>query len=105
MSYRMDEKLQDTVVNGSFHVQKTIYDILFEISFSVPSTQGHENSTTIFDRNIAHFSVTGTKLLGGTKGNALISALTKNLFSSIDFELKFPIRKQVRLTLEVFLFY
>lgn len=95
MAYKVDEKLQDTVVNGTFYVKTNIYDILIGITFSVPSIQGQENSTTIFDRKIAHFSVTATKLLGGLKGNALISSLTKHLFTAVDFELAFPILKQV----------
>lgn len=96
MSYKNYEPPQNTLVNASFNLQKTFYDMFIDISVFVPSSMSHEPGSPLnYDRKIAQMSCTGKKVLAGARGNTLIALFMRSLYSSMDFEFKLPMKEGV----------
>lgn len=67
ITYRRDEELHDTFVNGSFDIQRDIYDYLLDVTIKLPSLGPLMLSSRHYDFQLARFSIVGTKILGKIK--------------------------------------
>lgn len=63
ITYRRDEELQDTFANGSFDIQKDIYDYLLDVIIKLPSVGLSMLSSKNYDFQFARFSLIGTMMI------------------------------------------
>lgn len=84
-----NDGIHDTLLNAIIDLYKAVQNVFVDYQIRLPETPNDNNYKTVFFRS----KINAKKVLQGVRGNILITLLVDTIVKSLDFELKFPMKK------------
>jgi hypothetical protein len=85
----INDKNQDVRLNYTFNILRDIYSAMAYIAVNSPKYDGDVN----YQKQIFKTTFDLVKALKGVNGNFMTKALFEKALESMDFEIKFPLKK------------
>lgn len=84
-----NDGVHDTLLCSKFEFYTSVHNIFTDFQWRIPESPGDMNYRNVFFRTKANVK----KIMQGVRGNFLITIFADMLMKSLDFELKFPMKK------------